>query len=138
MCLWHINKTYRKPSTAIRRAWKIIGKNYDGVWATPFQGKALRVGEWVVADPCVWLQTEEARHREYTAGFHVYSTRKGAETALKLLQDSAWVDGRRSGWRVIEVLVSHVMYEGKDGTSDKLTAIDNLVVQQMLVPKFAE
>ena len=45
---------------------------------------------------------------------------------------------RRANWRVVEVLVSGVMYEGKDGSDEGTYRIDNLVAKRMFVPKFEE
>ena len=148
MCLTRITKRYKEPTKRARVAYKILygAKGYG--YQTPYIGVDITEGEWKSAQktelktdnwencpsfPASILGKEIYKNgRElYTSGFHVFATRKGAEKAARLLQESPD--------KIVKVKVRGVSCEGMDGTDRAKEyihpGIKTLVADEIYIPK---
>jgi hypothetical protein len=133
MCLARVTKRHSRPLKTERVAYKLI-ELIRGVFKTPYLYEKITPDVWMSADiwPIESLRNKKTGKRQkYNSGFHVFTTRRGAETLLK---DSI---GRHDGMRVVEVRVRGIMYEGTDGTCGNggiTSRFGNLVVREMKIP----
>jgi hypothetical protein len=131
MCLARVTKRHSRPLKTERVAYKLIERR-GPTFKTPYLYAEITPDVWMTASTTTieTLKDKNGVRHKYPSGFHVFVTRRGAET---LFQDG----GRRANMYVVKVRVRGIMSEGKDGTcgSDGLTSrFGNLVVQEMQVP----
>jgi len=129
MCLYRVTRSHRKPIKATRRAWKIV-KFVDGYWRACFQHTIL-TSRWTRSRGDTYGLPTEDGDSTYTTGFHTYTSKKGAEAALKIFQDGTW-DRRRKGWVVVPCWIRDIVAVGTDGSAGIETAgIRNYVSLQI-------
>lgn len=127
MCLSAVTKQYKKPSTAVRRAWGYFAISKKGVVRTGVMYRRVR--------PDVWMKAavRTTMRNEYARGFHKLVTKKDAESIrewfpkevlLPVLLRGVHTEGTETQWNGeprrwavhrLRVLVAHEMYvDSKD------------------------